>query len=163
RALPGPRCRCVLQGLPRRDARCRHARPPLVEHPRRRRQRAHRDRQVDGGGRQGSARPVDRAGPGPERAHRTDPGGHRLRGAQGPETERGRATTDAHGVYQISYDADVLLRLGEPRADLAVTALDASGAQLAEAPVVFQAPATVEVDVTVGGATYLGPPEADTL
>jgi hypothetical protein len=79
------------------------------------------------------------------------------------ETELGRAKTGAQGTYQISYSAEVLLRMGKQRADLAVTVLDAHGALLAGAPILFQAPATAEVDLVVGGATYLGPAEADTI
>jgi hypothetical protein len=79
------------------------------------------------------------------------------------DTELGRCTTDAQGAYQISYGADVLLHLGKERADLVVSVLDATGAHLADAPVVFQAPATAEVDLLVGGSVYLGPAEADTL
>jgi hypothetical protein len=79
------------------------------------------------------------------------------------ETELGRSTTDMRGMYQITYHPEVLLRFGKHKADLAVSVLDAKEAHLADAQVVFGAPATAKIDVLVGGPKYLGPPEVDTI
>jgi len=78
-------------------------------------------------------------------------------------TPLGKSTTDAQGLFQITYSAEELLKLGKQKADLEITVHDARGAELVGAQIVFHAPATVKVDFVVGGSKYVGPTSATTL
>jgi len=79
------------------------------------------------------------------------------------EIALGGALADAAGRYQIRYSSAPLEASGKARADLVLHVFDASGHALADSPVVFQAPVTATIDVTVGPSAYAGPAESDTI
>jgi hypothetical protein len=78
-------------------------------------------------------------------------------------TPLGQGTTDARGLFQITYSTDALLEIGKQKADLEITVHDRRGAPLVGAQIVFHAPATARVDFVVGGSSYVGPTDAATL
>jgi Tc toxin complex TcA C-terminal TcB-binding domain/Neuraminidase-like domain/Salmonella virulence plasmid 28.1kDa A protein len=65
------------------------------------------------------------------------------------EQPLGQDETDIEGAYEIEYFARQFQRSEKGSADLVVQVLDASGASLAAAPALFNAPTSAEVNITV--------------
>lgn len=65
------------------------------------------------------------------------------------EQELGRNQTDKQGFYQIRYSPSQFLKAEKGSADLVVKALAADGSLLAASPVLFNAPSSATVDVTI--------------
>ena len=65
------------------------------------------------------------------------------------EQELGKAETDPRGSYRISYTLDQIAGLEAGTADLIVKVFSKEGSLLAASPILFNAPAVAEVDLTV--------------
>lgn len=65
------------------------------------------------------------------------------------EQPLGQDETDIEGAYEIEYFARQFRRSEKGSADLVVQVLDASGASLLATPVLFNAPSSAEVNITV--------------
>lgn len=61
----------------------------------------------------------------------------------------GDSPTDGAGHYEIRYSADQFLHHEEGSADLIVKAFDAGGVLLASSPILFNAPASAHIDLTI--------------
>jgi hypothetical protein len=68
------------------------------------------------------------------------------------EQALGQSQTDERGLYQIRYSRDQLPGAGKRSADLLIKAFSAEGSLLAAAPVLFNAPAVAQVDLTLPAA-----------
>ena len=73
------------------------------------------------------------------------------------EQALGQSQTDNQGFYQIQYFARQFRKREKGSADLVVKAFAADGSLLAASPVLFNAPPSAEVDVTIP-AEVLQPP-----
>jgi hypothetical protein len=114
---------------------------------------------------------VDYAGADPQEPARRvsgvvrDPRGHLLPNVTVKVVDRdlrteqplGQAQTDDEGAYQIEYFARQFRRREKGSADLVVHALDAYGTALAASPVLFNAPPSAEVNLTIPAETLLPP------
>jgi len=65
------------------------------------------------------------------------------------EQELGKAATGRKGDYEIPYSARQFLKAERGRADLVVRALAADGSAMVASPVMFNAPAEAEIDLTI--------------
>ena len=65
------------------------------------------------------------------------------------EQELGKAATGRKGDYEIPYSARQFLKAERGRADLVVRVLAADGSALVASPVMFNAPAETEIDLTI--------------
>jgi hypothetical protein len=72
------------------------------------------------------------------------------------EAQLGETTTDASGSYRIPYTANKLAHKDGGPPDLVVRVYDATGKELGESAVVFRAPLQAQINVVVGGATFVG-------
>lgn len=71
----------------------------------------------------------------------------------------GQDKTPANGSYLIRYEISQLKRPGKTSADMVVKAMASDGSLIAQSVTFFHAPSTVEIDLTRGNETYLGPAE----
>lgn len=69
------------------------------------------------------------------------------------EEELGKAETNKEGFYKLQYRANQFLNAEKRGADLVVKAFAADGSFLAASPVLFNAPPSAEVNVTIPAAT----------
>ena len=65
------------------------------------------------------------------------------------EQALGQSQTDRQGLYEIQYSARQFLKAEKGNADLVVKAFAADGSLLAASPVLFNAPPSAEVDLTI--------------
>ena len=72
------------------------------------------------------------------------------------EAQLGQATTDAQGHYLILYAMSQLAHKGGRPADLLVRAYDAQKTVIAQSAILFRAPEEAQINVVVGGTTFLG-------
>ena len=72
------------------------------------------------------------------------------------EVQLGQATTDAQGNYLILYAVSQLAHKGGRPADLLVRAYDAQMKVVGQSPILFRAPEEAQINVVVGGTTFLG-------
>ncbi|MGH7528395.1 MAG: carboxypeptidase regulatory-like domain-containing protein, partial [Gemmatimonadales bacterium] len=79
------------------------------------------------------------------------------------EEPLGETTPDAAGRYEIHYGKDRFARAEKEGADLVVRAFGADRRELAVSPVLFNAPMTAEVDLTVPAGTWELPSLFETL
>lgn len=73
------------------------------------------------------------------------------------EEQLGEGATDPAGRYEIRYSAEQFRRREKGSADIVVKAFDAAGSLLAASPILFNAPARAQVDLTIPAGT-LAPP-----
>lgn len=69
------------------------------------------------------------------------------------------ATADAHGQYRTEYTPSDFRRAAVDAADVIVRACTSDGTIQSESPTQFNVAAEAQVDLVVGGAQYLDPPE----
>jgi Tc toxin complex TcA C-terminal TcB-binding domain/Neuraminidase-like domain len=75
-------------------------------------------------------------------------------------TERLIGTTTAHqGTYEIRYRRSQLQQSDKTAADLVLKVLGTDGKELYQTPIQYEAPADLQLDVSLQGAIYLGPSE----